>query len=208
MTSLAIEIEYQFACRYVAIMEKMLSKHKASNPLVYISFYDDDVFWGLLTQNVSPEYIRRHPEKPWDKNPVKPCDRFHCSWSFYLYPLELKHQSTLEEIEADNKRINDIMAEEPVSGSHNIVNIHHIHQWLNTSACNKNLTLEFLEKYWDKDFNLFYLAANPMKVGKLKYKKEYMAALKIQEMFLQAKYNPDYAYCRKLHSEFYQSLIC
>jgi hypothetical protein len=67
--------------------------------------------------------------------------------------------------------------------------------------------LELIEKYWDKEWNIDCLAKNPMTDAKARYKKEYMAALRIQEMFLQAKFNPAYAYCRKLHSEFYQSLL-
>ena len=46
-----------------------------------------------------------------------------------------------------------------------------------------------------------------MQAGKLKFKKEYLAALKIQEIYLQARYNPRYAYCRRKHIEFYQSVL-
>lgn len=216
MASLDQEIAYQFDCRYVAVMEKMYNKNKAS-ALGYFNMYAEDVFWGLLTQNVSAEYISRHPEKYWDRNPVKPWDRFYCDWSIYFYPpppIESKEHSTLAELEADIKTINNLVSNPPVSAdisaedySGTICDVHHIHVWLYITAFNPNLTLEFLEKNWEKDFNLYYLAGNAMQAGKLKFKKEYLAALKIQEIYLQARYNPRYAYCRRKHIEFYQSVL-
>jgi hypothetical protein len=170
----------------------------------------EDRFWGILSYHISPEYINRHPEKPWDRNPVKPWDRFRCDWSIYCNQLELDQHPTLIEVETKIWEIDDYNGTpqhdcETCEDNRPLYEHEHF-EWFEQMSCNKNLTLDFLEYYWGRPWNLFYLASNPLTAAKEEFKKEYMAALKIQEMFLQAKYNPAYAYCRRLHSEFYQSV--
>ena len=58
---------------------------------------------------------------------------------------------------------------------------------------NPNLTFDFISKYHKKPWNYYVLASNPFPAAKKQFKKEYLAALKIQEAFARAKYIPLYA---------------
>jgi hypothetical protein len=200
MTSLDREIDYQFACRYVALLEKIFNRYKTSER------YQAYLFWGILTQNIaniSTEYRSRHPEKPWDLST--------CYMSINCYRFKSDNPTTLAEIETKIKRIEE-MNKVPICDCPECDDDYHYdylrkEQYLyKKTSTSKNLTLRFLEKYVDKPWNLYYLAANRLTVAKAQFKTEYMAALKIQGVYLQARYNPNYAYCRRMHIEFYQSL--
>ena len=191
--ALDLEIDYQFDSRRVAILEKI---YLNKNMGVTSSY-----FWNVLSQILTPEYIKRHPEKPWGHT----CKCLVCDDNITYDTLE-----TLAEMEEQIKQIKQYVkpifcpCDECNKLTYKISNLHR-NQWTKFSA-NPNLTLELIEKYWDSDWHVYSLAKNPMTAAKARFKKEYLAALKIQEMFLQAKFNPEYAYCRRLHSEFYQSL--
>lgn len=185
------EINYQFDRRRVAILEKIyLKKYKGE-----ISSY----FWRVLSHTLTPEYMSRHPEISWIHN----CG---CTMSVDI----ILDEKTLVEIEDQIKKMNDELSkvhicECVVCRNSNDVFITHRNNWIKFST-NPNVSLDLIEKYWDKEWNVYCLAKNTMTGAKSQFKKEYLAALKIQEMFLQAKFNPAYAYCRRLHSEFYQLL--
>ena len=200
MTSLEREIDYQFACRYVALLEKIFNRYKTYER------YQAYLFWGILTQNIaniSTEYRSRHPEKPWDRST--------CYMSINCYRFKSDNPTTLAEIETKIKRIEE-MNKVPICDCPECDDDYHYdylrkEQYLyKKTSTSKNLTLRFLEKYVNKPWNLYYLAANRMTAAKAQFKTEYMAALKIQGVYLQARYNPNYAYCRRMHIEFYQSL--
>jgi hypothetical protein len=71
---------------------------------------------------------------------------------------------------------------------------------------NPNLTLDFIDKYIDKPWNYEILATNRLTHAKKQFCQEYLAAYTIQQAYARAKYIPLYAYCRKLHMQFYDSL--
>ena len=204
MTALDREIDYQFACRYVALLERMFDRSKRND------IYEEYLFWGILTQNIaniSVDYRNRHPEKPWDLSA--------CIMSINCYRFHNGNPTTLLEIESEIKRIDkhvDELKKVPICDCPECDNdsiydyLYQQKYWYKKTSCSKNLTLDFLEKYWVKPWCLYYLAANMMTNAKAQFKKEYLAALKIQDAFLQARYNPTYAYCRRKHIEFYQSL--
>jgi len=192
-TDLALdtEIDYQFDRRRVNILEKIyLKKYKGG-----INNY----FWGVLSHTLTPEYISRHPEKCWNHS----CG---CTRSVDI----ILDEKTLAEIEEQIKKMNEtdkipICECDECDEFNDEVFITHRNNWIKFST-NPNVSLELIEKYWDKEWNVYCLAKNSMTGAKAQFKKEYLAALKIQEMFLQAKFNPAYAYCRRLHREFYQLL--
>lgn len=208
-TDLALdrEIDYQFACRYVALLEKIFDRYKKTE-----EFYEHSVLWETLTQNIaniSSEYRSRHPEKPWGIS--------RCYMSIGRCRLNSDNPTTLAEIETEIKRIDERIDEmnkvplcECPECDDDYLNdyLNEQKHWYRITSTSIKFTLDFLEKYWDKPWHLYYLAANMMPAAKAQFKKEYLAALKIQEVYLQAKFNPVYAYCRRLHSEFYQSLLC
>ena len=191
MTDLERDIEYQFDRRRVNILEK-----------IYLKKYKCDIhnyFWGVLSHTLTPEYMSRHPEKPWNHN----CG---CTRSVDI----ILDEKTLAEIEEQIKKMNETDKVprcecDECDELNTDIFVTHRNNWIKFST-NPNVSLELIETYWDKEWNVYCLAKNPMTGAKAQFKKEYLAALKIQEMFLQAKYNPDYAYCRRLHTEFYQLL--
>ena len=186
------EINYQFDRRRVAILEKIyLKKYKCE-----IHSY----FWKILSHTLTPEYMSRHPEISWN----------HCCLCSVSID-KIIDEKTLAEIEEQIQKMNDELTRVNICecvvcrNSNDVLLTRHRNNWIKFST-NPNVSLELIEKYWDKDWNVYCLAKNSMTGAKAQFKKEYLAALKIQEMFLQAKYNPDYAYCRRLHTEFYQLL--
>ena len=192
--ALDLEIDYQFDRRRVSILEK-----------IYLKNYKCEIhsyFWNILSHTLTPEYMSRHPEKPWNHN----CG---CTRSVDI----ILDEKTLAEIEDQIKKMNETdkvpICEcdecDECDEFNDDVFITHRNNWVKFST-NPNVSLELIEKYWDKEWNVYCLAKNSMTGAKVQFKKEYLAALKIQEMFLQAKFNPAYAYCRRLHTEFYQSL--
>lgn len=189
--ALNLEIDYQFDRRRVAILEKIYLKHYKGD----ISSY----FVNVLSHTLTPEYMSRHPEKYWNH---------HCLCSISIN--KILDEKTLAEIEEQIQKMNDELTKLNICKcvvccNSNDVLITHRNNWIKFST-NPNVSLELIEKYWDKDWNVYCLAKNPMTGAKAQFKKKYLAALKIQEMFLQAKFNPAYAYCRRLHTEFYHSL--
>ena len=74
-------------------------------------------------------------------------------------------------------------------------------------SSNPNLTIEMIEKHPDKSWDWNRIAQNDMNISKEKFRlkkyREHMAAFKIQQLYMRAKYTPTYAYCRKLHMKFY-----
>lgn len=192
--AIALDIDYQFDCRRVTILEKIYKEKNFGIAPIY--------FWGFLSRTISPEYIKRHPEKPWDQNDI--------DWSIFFDKIKPGTHETLAEMEEKIRKIKEL-DKVPICDCNECYNeddipILHRKQWYNFSA-NPNLSLEIIEKHWNKDWNVYCLAKNSMTGAKTQFKKEYLAALKIQEAFLRAKFNPAYAYCRRLHTEFYQSLL-
>ena len=201
-TDLALdnEIDYQFDCRRASVMEK-----------IFIKIYKRDnhsSIWNVLPNALTPEYMRRHPEKSWNHSCL-------CTISID----KILDEKTLAEIEEQIQKMNDELTRVNICecvvcrNSNDLLLTRHRNNWIKFSA-NTNVSLELIEKYLDKDWNVYCLAENSMTGAKAQFKKEYLAALKIQEaaalkiqeMFLQAKFNPAYAYCRRLHREFYQLL--
>lgn len=189
--ALNLEIGYQFDRRREAILEKIyLEKYKCDTP---------SYFWNILSHTLTPEYMSRHPEKCW--NHICGCTR---SVDIIL------DEKTLAEIENQIKKMNEtdkvpICECDECDEFNDDVFVTHRNNWIKFST-NPNVSLELIEKYWNKEWNIYCLAKNQMTGAKAQFKKEYLAALKIQEAFLRAKFNPAYAYCRKLHSEFYKLL--
>ena len=189
--ALDIEIDYQFDRRWVAILEK-----------IYLKKYKGDInnyFWNVLSHALTPEYMSRHPEKSWNHS---------CLCSVFIN--KILDEKPLAEIEKQIQKMNDELTKVNICDcivcrNSNEVIITHRNNWIKFST-NPNVSLELIETYWDKEWNVYCLARNPMTGAKAQFKKEYLAALKIQQAFLQAKFNPAYAYCRRLHTEFYQSL--
>ena len=206
MANLDLEIEYQFACHYMAFIEKLLSK--TENPF---QKYDEKAFWQLLSHNISSVYMSRHPENPWVKTPANTHQQFDCVLSVYCNQLTADNEITLDEMETEINRIyeyNHTPIDDCETCEANRPPYEYQHLvWFKKMSCSKNLSLSFLNYYVDEPWDLYCLAANPMEASKAQFKKEYLATLKIQKAFLQARYNPTYAYCRRLHSEFYQSLL-
>jgi len=224
MLSLDEQIDYAFAAKYMKLYEK-IAKQKhivvflteiSSNPLMTMSYVEKHLKkswdWEGLTENpsISLEYMEAHPEHPWDpvvysfrkagrfdwppvvgsyagRNP----DGIPCAWD--------ASNVSLNDIETNMKWIID---EQMVFDDHESPRT----IWEQISA-NPNLTLAFIEKHIDKPWNLCILGENPLTEARERYKKEYKAALIIQEAYGRAKYIPTYAYCRKLHLDFYHQMF-
>ena len=67
--------------------------------------------------------------------------------------------------------------------------------------------MEFIEKHLDKNWDWSVIIKNLMTKAKEKFilqkYREHLAAFKIQQYYMLAKYTPTFAYCRKLHMMYY-----
>jgi hypothetical protein len=185
---------------------------------------------------MSLAYIEAHPEKPWcpdeydyrkssgdwiphmlryceiDAKAEPPCEFWnaanvmpadiekHMPWidatvarGNYAYAEAYAEAQAYTEIQADALAYADAEAEEGRV------------TWKQLSE-NPNLTLDFIDRYYKKPWSLPHLLHNPLPAAKTQFIKEYKAAYTIQQAYARAKYIPSYAYCRKLHLQFYESM--
>jgi hypothetical protein len=216
----AEQIDYLFAARFVAVYEKICHSQRvgldftylSGNPLITMAYVNKHPTkpwcWQALTSNPSIplSYMDQHPEKPWQP------DEYH----FRKYGgEEIESLDDAVEFDGDlcNKKTPLAFIEEHMKWIDALVTIGYNEEedtdeglliWRGISD-NANLTLEFLEKYYQKPWHDLILASNPLKIAKAQFKKEYIAAYTIQQAYARAKYIPTYAYCRKLHLQFYEA---
>jgi hypothetical protein len=218
----AEQIDYLFAARFVAVYEKICAfqgidldfTYLSSNPLITMAYVNKHPKkpWcsqGLTSNPSIPlSYMEAHPEKQWQP------DEYH----FRKYggeEIEPEEEEDAGEFDGDLTKKNTPLAfiEEHMNWIDVLVTIGYNEEeetdegilvWQGISD-NANLTLEFLEKYYQKPWDHFMLANNPLKAAKAQFKKEYLAAYTIQQAYARAKYIPTYAYCRKLHLQFYEA---
>ena len=208
------EIDYLFAAKFMTFFIK------------YRKYYGFDAEvesdFSLLSSNrlITMTYVNRHPELPWcwqglTSNPSIPLDYMdqhpELPWHKEEYDLrkyggecglgEPASLLTLAEMEEQL----GLNTEVPALNIINVYDEADITLWSQLSD-NPNLTIEFITKHHKKPWNYYVLATNNFPAAKNQFKKEYLAALKIQEAYARAKYIPLYAYCRKLHSQFYDAM--
>ena len=223
MLTIDEQIDCAFAAKYMKLYEKIAKQNDivvflseiSRNPLMtmsYVEKYRNKMWdWEGLTENrgVSLEYMEAHPEHPWDLTVYY----FRKAGRFDFPPIVGSYSGrnsdgipyawdagnvSLEDIE---KNMNWIDAQMALDDPETPCTI-----WEQISA-NPNLTLDFIEKYIDKPWKLCILGENSLTEARARYKKEYKAALVIQEAYGRAKYIPTYAYCRKLHLDFYDRMF-
>jgi hypothetical protein len=222
------DLDYQFAAKFITIYEKICKYHKidldyrflSGNPLVtmaYVNKHPNKPWcWQALTSNpsISLQYIDEHPEKFWnqdeynlrkyggeaepivnesyaviDDNLFPPCSDWSAS------------NVILDELVRYMPLIDTVTAFGYAEEEENDIG----YCWWREISDNPNLTLDFIDSYYKKPWSHNILAMNPLAKAKAKYRKEYIAAYKIQQAYARAKYIPLYAYCRKLHLQFYES---
>ena len=224
------DIDYQFAAKFMTFFLKYRKYYfynevctdfslLSSNPLItmaYVKRHPEHPWcWQGLTSNpsITLEYMDQHPELPWNK------DEYHFrKFGGEATPIEPTSLISLAELE-QQICLNEPAqaAQAPAAGAgaeaqaptNNIITVYdeaELDTWTKLSD-NPNLTFDFISKYHKKPWNYYVLASNPFPAAKKQFKKEYLAALKIQEAFARAKYIPLYAYCRKLHSQFYDDMV-
>jgi len=217
MLTIDEQIDYAFAAKYMKLYEKIAKRNHivvfltdvSRNPLMTMTYVEKHLSmpwdWEGLTENpsISLEYMEAHPEHPWDRSVycTRQMDRFDFPSLVGSYtgrtPADIPYDwnafnVSLEDIEKNMKWVDEQDASSTI--------------WEQISA-NPNLTLDFIEKYSNKPWKLFVLAENSLADDRERYKKEYKAALVIQKAYGKAKYIPTYAYCRKLHMQFYDQMF-
>jgi len=215
------KMDYQFAAKFVKAFEK-IDNYNQFDPSADDT---DERTWcwhGLTTNPVIPmAYIEKHPKKPWDTEEINCKIRNEGDESYMRY-LHHKYANTeppstrITSLDANGvpqdwsacnvslalieKQMEYIEAQNAIDeGVYRVI-------WSYISD-NPNLTPEFIEKYYQKPWNYYVLAINPLIPAKQQFKKEYAAACIIQQAYARAKYIPSYAYCRKLHLQFYNSMF-
>ena len=212
------DIEYQFAAKFVAICEKISGFHRpydhlSCNPAItmaYVSQHLDKPWcWQALTYNpaISIAYMEQHPEYPWHQDEYSLRKYGGEAEGIILDEFLVDYTSEIRPDQWDCKNISLAMIEENMKAIDSLGfdeeqerNLNHV-AWQNLSN-NPNLTLDFLEKFYKKPWTEMLLF-NPLHVAKAQFRKEYIAAYTIQQAYARAKYIPLYAYCRKLHQQFY-----
>lgn len=217
MLTLDQQIDYVFTSEFMKLYEKIAKLNKyvlfltevSRNPLVTPVYLEKHLSkpwdWEGLTENpsISVDYMEAHPEHPWDDTVLY----FRKAGRFDFPPIVGSYAGKNPEglpydWDAGNVTLADIEKHMPWID----VQIDNAQIWDQISA-NPNLTLPFIKKYINKPWKLCILGDNSLANVRERYKKEYKAALVIQEAYGNAKYIPTYAYCRKLHSQFYDQMF-
>jgi hypothetical protein len=229
MLTLDEQIDYAFAAKYMNLYEKIAKRNHivvfltevSRNPLITMSYVEKHLKkpwdWEGLTENpsISLEYMEAHPEHPWDRvnYAFRKAGRF--DWPPVVGSYVGRNLAGIPSAwDASNVSLDDIETNMKWIDAHVVFDfdpdfVDHgppCTIWEQISA-NPNLTLDFIEKYIDKPWKLCFLSENPLTEARERYKKEYKAALVIQEAYGKAKYIPTYAYCRKLHLDFYHQMF-
>ena len=215
------EIDYRFAFNFVAALDKFNKYYQlerdtillSSNPLITTTYVDRHPekkwCWYGLTRNPSIpiEYIKQHPEKPWNitefnlRNDGIVDDDVCDAPNMVVSPDNTVTPISLSFVETKLKELHQIaVARDIDTAASEFYFWHHI-------SADPNLTLEVIQKYYDKPWDYYALSMNTLPYAKEKFKKESLAAYTIQRAYAEAKYNPTYAYCRKLHEKFYNSIL-
>jgi len=208
------EIDYLFAAKFIAALEKanvdyygveMVLMVISSNPIVTMTYVtrhpEKKWYWRGLTNNpsISLAYMDAHPEYPWNQD----------EYEFRKYggeEAELDSENEPCDIRETIAHLEREMERESERDDDMDPNDLELSLWSSLSE-DPNVTPEIIEQYYDKPWNYFALCSNPLPSAKQQFKKEYLAACKIQDAFAQAKYNPTYAYCRQQHIKFYNALL-
>ena len=208
------EMDYLFAAKFIAALEKVNNYDLggemdlmlvSSNPIItmtYVTRHPEKKWdWQGLTNNPSIplEYMDAHPEYPWNQD----------EYDFRKYggeEAQLDSENEPCDIRETIAHLERFTEHESEMGDDMDSNDLELSLWSSISD-EPNLTPEIIEQYYDKPWNYFVLSSNPLPVAKKQFKKEYLAACKIQDAFAQAKYNPTYAYCRQQHIKFYNALL-
>jgi hypothetical protein len=215
-------MDYQFAAKFVKVFEK-IDKYNhfdsdlsllSSNPIInmdYVNSHSERAWcWRGLTSNPSIPlaYIEKHPEKPWNKDEyeIRKYGGEEIQPSIHITAINANGvpqcwSASNVSLELIEKQIDHIEAQLVMEDDDSYYYI-----WSDISD-NPNLTIEFIDKYYKKPWNYYGLASNPLTADKERFKKEYAAAYIIQQAYARAKYIPTYAYCRKLHLQFYHSMF-
>jgi hypothetical protein len=222
------DMEYQLACRFIQVLEKIARNQESyvdftylsGNPLItmtYVNKHPEKAWhWPALTCNPSVPltYIEAHPEKPWCPH------EYHFRKYAGDWPDVTHKYAVIADTEeppcgfwdAANVLPVDIERHMPwidatvAIGYDDIEEYDHGMLTWNQISDNPNLTLDFIDKYHQKHWNIDILSTNPLTIAKAQFSKEYKAAYTIQQAYARAKYIPLYAYCRKLHMQFYDSI--
>lgn len=199
-------MDNQFAAKFVKVFEKI----DAYNRFDSSPTDDKERIWcwfGLSNNPVIPiAYMEKTPKKPWANNYKQRNER-----ELSLYYKVCRNR--IAYFHADGmpsnwyaSNISLDLIEKNMSYINNQIEDIQRYIWADISD-NPNLTPEFIEKYYKKPWNYYALASNPLPAAKEQFKKEYAAAYIIQQAYARAKYIPTYAYCRKLHMQFYNSMF-
>ena len=148
-----------------------------------------------LNKNITMEIIEKFPDKPWN-------------WD----TLSFK-RITMEFIEKfSNKPLDWKMISRNIKLKIDTLEKHSDKPWCyEMLSLNPSLTMEMIEKKPDAPWHWYRIFENPMTSEKEKFTlqcyREHLAAFRIQQYYMRAKYTPTYAYCRKLHKQFYDNFI-
>ena len=222
------DMEYQLACRFVQVLEKIAKNQESfvdftylsGNPLItmtYVNKHPEKAWhWPALTCNPSVPltYIEAHPKKPWCPHEYH-FRKYAGDWPDVMHkysPIADAEEPPCGFWDAANVLPADIERHMPwidatvAIGYDDIEEYDHGMLTWNQISDNPNLTLDFIEKYHQKHWNIDILSTNPLTIAKAQFIKEYKAAYTIQQAYARAKYIPLYAYCRKLHMQFCTSV--
>ena len=200
-------IDYQFAARYLAICEKICAYQgswlnyivPSCNPLItmaYVNKHPEKHWcWQALTSNpaISIAYMEQHPEQPWQPDEYHlrkyggEAEVFECQdlvdedaiTDNNISPSEWHCKNvTLDIIEKNMNKIDALTAlgyNEAEETDLGYIVWHHI-------AENPNLTLEFLEKYYQKPWgDILFL--NPLTKAKAQFTRDCLRAVSILDKY-------------------------
>jgi len=209
-------MDYQFADKFVKAFEKIDKYNQFGSTAT-----EDERTWcwhGLTSNPVIPlEYIEKNPKKLWDtaeyENKSRNEEESYMRYLRHKYANTEPPSSRLATFDAngfphrwDAGNVSLALIEKKMGFIDNQFEDIQRDIWYGISD-NPNVTPEFIEKYYQKPWNYYVLAIHPLTVAKEQFKKEYAAAYTIQQAYARAKYIPTYAYCRKLHLQFYTSMF-
>jgi hypothetical protein len=191
------DIDYHFAARFVKIYEKICNYQEididytflSGNPritMAYVSKHPEKP-WNpqALTSNpsISIAYMDQHPEYPWQpdeyhlrkyggEEEIVECEDLIADEDAIL-PNEWHCKNVSLAMIEKNMFMIDMLT---LNGYDEVEEVdlgslvwHHL-------TDNPNLTLEFLEKYYQKPWNCFILANNPLNAAKAQFRKQYLAS--------------------------------
>lgn len=149
--------------------------------------------WNEISRhnwNLTKEYIEQHPDNKWNWE--------YISMNSFI-PVEFieKHsgESISEEVKKNRIQFDSI----DISDKLNIDKYTRDTCWLKQMSIGSDIMQHFIESY-PEDSEKFEKNKEIFILQKLR---EHLAAFKIQQAYLRARYNPAYAYCRKLVHAFY-----